>query len=454
MSTDDIIKKLTDSIKVTSHIDNELFIKYNVKRGLRNEDHSGVLVGLTTIGDVVGYERQDGGPLKAIPGKLIYRGIDVEDIAESLQKTHRFGFEETVFLLLAGYLPSKEELESFNELISEQRRIEDMSKFSILQLQGHDIMNILARSVMIMYTFDEEADNTSRENLMKQAVSLIAKFPTIIAYAYHSMRHTYQGRTMAIRHPKDNLSIAENFLYMLKGPGNYTELDARILDMALVLHADHGGGNNSTFTIRVTSSSGTDTYSSVTAAIGSLKGPLHGGANLKVIDMFNHLKEVISDWNNEAEIKEYLLKMLRKEAYNRTGLIYGIGHAVYTISDPRAEILKVMARDLAKEKGREDEFSFLELIEKLGVETFMEFKGNNVNKRVCANVDFYSGFVYEMIGLPKEVFTPIFAMARIAGWMAHRIEELNFDSKRIIRPAYKNVAERKDYVELEQRSRK
>ncbi|MTK52237.1 citrate synthase [Paludibacter sp.] len=454
MSTDDIIKKLTDSIKVTSHIDNELFIKYNVKRGLRNEDHSGVLVGLTTIGDVVGYERQEGGPLKAIPGKLIYRGIDVEDIAESLQKTHRFGFEETVFLLLAGYLPSKEELESFNELISEQRRIEDMSKFSILQLQGHDIMNILARSVMIMYTFDEDADNTSRENLMKQAVSLIAKFPTIIAYAYHSMRHTYQGRTMAIRHPKDNLSIAENFLYMLKGPDNYTELDARILDMALVLHADHGGGNNSTFTIRVTSSSGTDTYSSVTAAIGSLKGPLHGGANLKVIDMFNHLKEAISDWSNETEIKEYLLKMLRKEAYNRTGLIYGIGHAVYTISDPRAEILKVMARDLAKEKGREDEFAFLELIEKLGVETFMEFKGNNVNKRVCANVDFYSGFVYEMIGLPKEVFTPIFAMARIAGWMAHRIEELNFDSKRIIRPAYKNVADRKDYVELEQRSRK
>jgi citrate synthase len=454
MSTDDIIKKLTDSIKVTSYIDNELFIKYNVKRGLRNEDHSGVLVGLTTIGDVVGYERQEGAPLKAIPGKLIYRGIDVEDIAESLQKSHRFGFEETVFLLLAGYLPSKEELDSFNELISEQRRIEDMSKFSILQLQGHDIMNILARSVMIMYTFDEDADNTSRENLMKQAVSLIAKFPTIIAYAYHSMRHTYQGRTMAIRHPKDNLSIAENFLYMLKGPDNYTELDARILDMALVLHADHGGGNNSTFTIRVTSSSGTDTYSSVTAAIGSLKGPLHGGANLKVIDMFNHLKEVISDWNNEAEIKEYLLKMLRKEAYNRTGLIYGIGHAVYTISDPRAEILKVMARDLAKEKGREEEFAFLELVEKLGVETFMEFKGNNVNKRVCANVDFYSGFVYEMIGLPKEVFTPIFAMARIAGWMAHRIEELNFDSKRIIRPAYKNVADRKDYVELEQRSRK
>jgi citrate synthase len=453
MSTDDIIKKLTDSIKETSRIDNELFVKYNVKRGLRNEDHSGVLVGLTTIGDVVGYERQEGGPLKAIPGKLIYRGIDVEDIAASLQATHRFGFEETVFLLLSGYLPSKEELDSFKELIAEQRRIEDMSKFSILQLQGHDVMNILARSVMIMYTFDEDADVTSRENLMKQAVSLIAKFPTIIAYAYHSMRHTYQGRTMAIRHPKDNLSIAENFLYMLKGPDNYTELDARVLDMALVLHADHGGGNNSTFTIRVTSSSGTDTYSSVTAAIGSLKGPLHGGANLKVIDMFNHLKVNISNWEDENEIKAYLLKMLKKEVYNRTGLIYGIGHAVYTISDPRAEILKTMARDLAKEKKLDKEFAFLELIEKLAVETFMEFKGNNVNKRVCANVDFYSGFVYEMIGLPQEVFTPIFAMARIAGWMAHRIEELNFDSKRIIRPAYKNVSERKAYLPLEERTK-
>jgi len=451
MSTNDIIQKLTESIKVTSHIDNELFAKFNVKRGLRNEDHSGVLVGLTTIGDVIGYERQEGAPLKAIPGKLIYRGIDVEEIAESLQRTRRFGFEESVFLLLSGYLPTAEELESFNALITEQLRVEDMSKFSILQLQGHDIMNILARSVMIMYTFDEEADNTSRENLMKQAVSLIAKFPTIIAYAYHSMRHTYQGRTMAIRHPKDNLSIAENFLYMLKGPDNYTELDARVLDMALVLHADHGGGNNSTFTIRVTSSSGTDTYSSVTAAIGSLKGPLHGGANLKVIDMFNHLKDNISDWKDEAEIKAYLLKMLKKEAYNRTGLIYGIGHAVYTISDPRAEILKVMARDLAKEKGLDKEFAFLELLEKLSVETFMEFKGNNVNKRVCANVDFYSGFVYEMIGLPKEVFTPIFAMARIAGWMAHRIEELNFESKRIIRPAYKNVKERKPYIPVEER---
>jgi citrate synthase len=451
MSTEDIIQKLTESIKETSHIDNDLFVKYNVKRGLRNEDHSGVLVGLTTIGDVVGYERQEGAPLKAIQGKLIYRGIDVEDIASSLQKENRFGFEETIFLLLSGYLPSKDQLDSFSRLIEQQQVVSEKTKLSVLQLQGSDVMNILARSVMIMYTMDEHADNTSPENLMRQSISLIAKFPTVIAYAYHSMRHNYQGKTLAIRHPKEDLSIAENFLYMLKGEGKYTDLDAKILDMALILHAEHGGGNNSTFTIRVTSSSGTDTYSSVAAAIGSLKGPLHGGANLKVIDMFNHLKENISNWEDEAEVKQYLLRMLKKEVYNHTGLIYGIGHAVYTVSDPRAEILKVMARDLAKEKGRKKEFAFLELVEKLAVDTFMEFKGNNVNKRVCANVDFYSGFVYEMIGLPNEVFTPIFAMARIAGWMAHRIEELNFESKRIIRPAYKNVNDRKSYKSFEER---
>lgn len=453
MNTNDLIKKLTDSIKVTSHIDTELFTRYNVKRGLRNEDHSGVLVGLTTIGDVIGYERQEGAALKAIPGKLIYRGIDVEEIAKSIENEKRFGFEETVFLLLAGYLPSPDELNSFNHLISEQRSIEELSKFSILQLQGHDIMNILARSVMIMYTFDEKADDITPENLMRQAVSLIAKFPTIIAYAYHSMRHNYQGQTLAIRHPKDDLSIAENFLYMLKGKDRYTELDARVLDMALVLHAEHGGGNNSTFTIRVTSSSGTDTYSSVAAAIGSLKGPLHGGANLQVMDMFNHLKGAIHDWNDEQEIRSYLLKILKKEAYNQKGLIYGIGHAVYTISDPRAVILRDMAHDLAREKGREKEFEFLTRLEKLAIETFMEFKGLNVNKQVCANVDFYSGFVYEMIGLPREIFTPIFAMARIAGWMAHRIEELNFESKRIIRPAYKNVSERKPYIPIKDRSK-
>ncbi len=450
MKNEYMLYKLSESIKTTSRIDNELFQQYNVKRGLRNEDHSGVLVGLTKIGDVVGYERSDDG-LKAIPGRLMYRGIDLEELVKGLQTESRLGFEETVFLLLSGYLPDQEELNTFCDMLNHALPLEQKIKMSIIDLEGTNIMNILARTVLEMYTFDEKPDDTSRENLMRQSIDLIAKFPTIIAYAYNIMRHSTYGRSLHIRHPKEDVSIAENFLFMLKGPRRYTKLDVKILDLVLILHAEHGGGNNSTFTVRVTSSSGTDTYSSIAAAIGSLKGPLHGGANLQVIDMFNHLKENISDWEDRDEIVEYLKKILNKEAYNRSGKIYGIGHAVYTVSDPRAELLKEMARELAKEKGREKEFNFLTLLEELAVETFMEYKGNKVNKRVCANVDFYSGFVYEMIGLPSEVFTPLFAMSRIAGWTAHRIEELNFASKRIIRPAYKNVNTTKSFVPMNKR---
>lgn len=448
---DFMIYKLSESIKTTCRIDNELFKQYNVKRGLRNEDHSGVLVGLTKIGDVVGYERVEGAGLKAIPGKLIYRGIDVEDLVYGLQAENRIGFEETCFLLLSGYLPDQEELSVFSEMINYAMPLEQKVKMNILDLEGQNIMNILSRCVLEMYTFDENPDDTSRENLMRQSIDLIAKFPTIIAYAYNIMRHSSFGRSLHIRHPKEDASLAENFLFMLKGPRRYTELDVKILDLALILHAEHGGGNNSTFTVRVTSSSGTDTYSSIAAGIGSLKGPLHGGANIKVIDMFNHLKENICDWDDDAEIETYLKKILNKDAYNRTGLIYGIGHAVYTISDPRALLLKEMARELAKEKGREKEFAFLEKLEGMSVDAFMKFKGSKVNKQVCANVDFYSGFVYEMIGLPVEVYTPLFAMSRIVGWAAHRIEELNFDSKRIIRPAYKNVTDRKEFIPLNKR---
>ncbi|MBQ4280129.1 MAG: citrate/2-methylcitrate synthase [Rikenellaceae bacterium] len=439
MKREYLIYKLSESIKTTSHIDNQLFSKYNVKRGLRNEDHSGVLVGLTQIGDVVGYERLPEGGLRAIPGKLVYRGIDVEDLVKGILNEKRFGFEETAFLLLSGYLPDKEELAGFSELLNHCMALEQKTKMNILDLEGQNIMNILARSVLEMYTFDENPDDTSRDNLMRQSIDLIGKFPTIIAYAYNILRHSAQGRSLHIRHPKEELSLAENFLYMLKG--EFTELEARTLDLALILHAEHGGGNNSTFTVRVTSSSGTDTYSSIAAAIGSLKGPLHGGANLAVIDQFHHLKTNIKNWTDLNEIDAYLQRMLRKEVYDKKGLIYGIGHAVYTISDPRALLLKEMARDLAREKGREKEFAFLELLEDRAIENFMHFKGNQVNKRVCANVDFYSGFVYEMIGLPREVYTPLFAMSRITGWTAHRIEELNFESKRIIRPAYKNVIE-------------
>ena len=401
-----------------------------------------MLVGLTKIGNVVGYEKLPEGGLKAIPGRLIYRGIDVEDLVRGILAEKRFGFEETAFLLLSGYLPDKEELAAFSNMVHQCMPLTQKTKMNILDLEGQNIMNILARSVLEMYTFDENPDDTSRNNLMRQSVDLISKFPTIIAYAYNIMRHSNQGRSLHIRFPKENLSVAENFLYMLKG--GYTALDARTLDLALMLHAEHGGGNNSTFTVRVTSSSGTDTYSSIAAAIGSLKGPLHGGANLAVVSMFNHLKEKYPQLEKRLRNRRLPaenatqrgIRQMRADLRHRTRRLYDLR--------PRALLLKEMARDLAREKGREEEFAFLELLEERAVENFMNFKGNKVNKRVCANVDFYSGFVYEMIGLPSEVFTPLFAMSRITGWAAHRIEELNFDSKRIIRPAYRNVGPEKE----------
>jgi citrate synthase len=451
MQNEYMIYKLSETIKTTSKINKDLFSKFNVKRGLRNDDHTGVLVGLSKIGDVVGYEKAEDGQIKAIPGKLLYRGIDVEDLVHGIQAEQRLGFEETAFLILSGYLPDREELNVFGNVLNAAMPLEHKAKMNILDLEGHNIMNILSRSVLEMYTFDPDPDTISRENLMRQSIDLIAKFPTIIAYAYNILRHSEHGRSLHIRHPNDNMSIAENFLFMMKGPNKYTDLDVKILDLMLILHAEHGGGNNSTFTVRVTSSSETDTYSSIAAGIGSLKGPLHGGANLQVAAMFEHLMSAIADWKDVKEIDAYLKKMLNKEVYNKTGLIYGIGHAVYTISDPRAVLLKELARDLAKEKGLEKEFDFMELVEARAITAFMHHKGKEINKQVCANVDFYSGFVYEAIGLPKEVYTPLFAMSRIVGWTAHRIEELNFTGKRIIRPAYKNVGEKQAFKPLSER---
>lgn len=444
-----IIKKISETIRTTTQIDPDLFQTYNVKRGLRNEDHTGVVVGLTKVGDVVGYERDENGSLKAIPGKLIYRGINIEDIVKGAQEENRLGFEETIFLILAGYLPEKQELKDFSQLLSQTMDLNPKITMHILDLEGSDIMNILSRCVLELYTFDENADDTSEENLVRQSLNLIATFPTIVAYAYNALRHN-QGKSLHIRHPKEKFSLAENFLYMMKG-SKYTPLDVKILDLALMVHADHGGGNNSTFTVRVTSSAGTDTYASIAAGIGSLKGPLHGGANLRVVDMLKHIKKNIKDWTNVEEIDTFLQKILNKQAYNKTGLIYGIGHAIYTISDPRATLLKEMARDLAIEKGREEEFDFYNLLEERAIKNFMEYKGSNVKKQVCANVDFYSGFVYDMIGLPQEIYTPLFAMARIVGWTAHRIEELNFKERRIIRPAYKNASEMKSYTPISDR---
>jgi citrate synthase len=449
MKKEYLIYKLSESVKTTCKIDKELFNKYNVKRGLRNEDGSGVLVGLTQIGNVVGYERlPNNGGLKAIPGKLFYRGYDVEDIVRDLIKSKRFVFEEIAYLMLSGNLPQADELEAFNKLLEANMPLNKKTTMNIIDLEGQNIMNTLARCVLEMYNFDPNPNDISPENLMRQSIQLISKFPAIIAYAYNILRHSTRGRSLNIRHPKKNLSIAENFLYMLKS--DYTQLDARILDLALILQTEHGGGNNSTFAVRVTSSTGTDTYSSIAAGIGSLKGPLHGGANLQVIDMFNHLKRNIVNWENVSEIENYLGQMLNKEVYDKSGLIYGIGHAIYTISDPRSVLLKEMARDLAKEKGRQKELAFLELLEERAIQAFYDFKGSN-RKTVCSNIDFYSGFVYEMIGLPKEVYTPLFAMARIVGWTAHRIEELNFKGKRIIRPAYKNVLDEQTYVSIENR---
>lgn len=451
MSNEQITKTLSDSITFTSNIDKELFTKMGVKRGLRNEDHSGVLAGLTRVGDVVGYERQEDGTLIPVPGKLFYRGMDVEELVKGIQSESRLGFEETAFLLLSGTLPTRVELDAINNLIAQTMPLNHLATMNILSLKGKNIMNILARSVLELYAYDENPDDISPDNLVKQSLNLIAKFPTIIAYAYQVLRHDQMGRSMHIRHPYEDRSVAENFLFMMKGRDSYTALDIQILDLALILHAEHGGGNNSTFSVRVTSSTETDTYSAIAAGIGSLKGPLHGGANIKVQDMLKDMKKNINDWTSIEQIDAYLTKILKKEAFDRTGLIYGIGHAVYTISDPRADLLKAMARELAIEKGRLEEFEFMELIEQRAVEVFLGFKKETAKARTCVNVDFYSGFVYDTIGLPREVFTPLFAMARIVGWSAHRIEELNFVSKRLIRPAYKNVREKQSFVPMNER---
>ncbi|MCI5813457.1 MAG: citrate/2-methylcitrate synthase [Prevotella sp.] len=448
MKKEYLIYKLSDEVKNTCKIPLEAFTEHGVKRGLRNENGSGVLVGLTNIGNVVGYDRDDNGTLIPTQGKLFYRGYELNDLVEPLLKEKRFGFEEIAYLILSGKLPDSEELAAFQSLLNENMPLDHRTIVNIIDLEGTDIMNILARCVLEMYTFDSNPDDISRDNLMRQSIELIARFPTIIAYAYNIYRHSVQGRSLHIRHPKENLTIAENFLYMLKHE-DYTELDARMLDLLLIIQAEHGGGNNSTFTVRVTSSTRTDTYSSIAAGIGSLKGPLHGGANIKVINMFHHLKEQISDWTNIDEIDTYLMRMLNKEAYDKTGLIYGIGHAVYTMSDPRAVQLKKLAGELAKEKGREQEYEFLKLIEQESIKQISAFR--KTRKPICANLDFYSGFIYEMIGLPQEIYTPIFAMARIVGWTAHRIEELHYEGRRIIRPAYKNIQSPKTYQSIKDR---
>lgn len=443
-----LIYKLSDEMKSCTRMDAALFKKLDVKRGLRNEDGTGVLVGLTNIGNVVGYERNADGGLVPIEGELYFRGYEVKDLVHAIEKEKRFGYEEICFLLLSGRLPDAEELQAFKELIFDNMPLEQKTILHIIELEGDDIMNILARSVLEFYTFDENPDDVSRDNLMRQSIELISKFPSIIAYAYNMYRHKHHGRSLHIRDAHPGFSLAENFLYMLKG-GDYTDLDARTLDLLLILHSEHGGGNNSTFTVRVTSSTGTDTYSSIAAGIGSLKGPKHGGANLKVCDMLAFLKKEIKDWHNDDEIATTIKRILDGKLFDHAGLVYGIGHAVYTKSDPRAVLLKEMARELAAEKGRLEEFEFMERVERVAIDTIYAVKGRD--KVLCANVDFYSGFVYDCIGIPREIYTPLFAMARIVGWCAHRNEELNFEGRRIIRPAYRCITSEEEYIPLSER---
>lgn len=444
----DILQKLEELTIKASEIDKGLFEKFNVKRGLRNTDGTGVLVGLTNIGDVVGYEKQ-GDKIIPCDGRLFYRGIEITELVSGFQKDNRHGFDETVYLLLTGSLPTKENMDMFSSYLVGHRDLPNSFVNLILSFRGVNIMNMLARSVLVMYTFDDDAENYSHINLLKQSLTLIAKFPIIASYIYFSFHHTYQRKSLIFRHPDPSLSTAENFLYMLKGEG-YSKLEADILDLSLVLHAEHGGGNNSTFATRVISSAGTDTYSAIAAGLGSLKGYLHGGANLQVEEMMRDIKKNVKDWNNQEEILEYLIKILKGNAGDGSGKIYGIGHAIYTLSDPRAILLKEKAKELAESKGKLDEYNLYESVEKLAPEAFSRFKGENA-KVVSANVDFYSGFVYKCIDIPKELFTPIFAVARMAGWCAHRLEEVTFSSRRIIRPAYRNVFGRVDYESIEER---
>ena len=428
-------------------IDPNLYVQYDVKRGLRDSTGKGVLTGLTEISDVCAYEVENGRKIPA-DGTLYYQGINVKDIIGGLSG-RRFGFEETIYLLLFGKLPNEKEMDMFLHVMSEMQHLS--SRFVrdvIMKASNSNIMNALQRCVLTLYTYDSNPDDISIQNVLRQSLELINKLPLIAVYSYRSYCHFRKDETLMIRNPKKGLSLAENILLMLRPDGKYTELEAKVLDIALILHAEHGGGNNSSFTTHVVTSSGTDTYSSIAASIGSLKGPRHGGANLKVQNMFKDIKEHLSDWENEDEITDYLNKILNKEAFDHSGLIYGMGHAVYTLSDPREVILKDFARRLAKEKGMTEEFALYEKVEKIAGRLIMEKR--KVFKNVCANVDFYSGFVYTMLGIPEELFTPIFAIARIPGWCAHRLEELNNGNK-IIRPAYMYVGQHVDYNHIEER---
>ncbi len=442
-----VIDRLADLCCEEFPINPELYTKHDVKRGLRDLNGKGVLAGLTHIGNVCASKTVDG---VSVPceGKLYYRGYDVEELVTGFADDNRHGFEETTYLLLFGHLPTKEQLDEFTKLLAELRFLPAVfTRDVIMKAPSDNMMNTLAKCVLTLYSYDNRANDISIPNVLRQCLSLISLFPLISVYGYQAYNFK-AGEDLIIHQPKPELSLAENILHMLRPDSKFTPLEAKLLDLALVLHAEHGGGNNSTFTVHVVSSSGTDTYSAIAAALGSLKGPKHGGANIKVVQMFDDLMENVQNWEDEDELKGYLRKLLHKEAFDRAGLIYGMGHAVYSVSDPRAKVFKGFVEKLSIEKGREREFALYERVERLAAEVIGEER--RIYKGVCANVDFYSGFVYRMLGLPSELYTPIFAIARISGWSAHRIEEL-INSNKIIRPAYMAIDDIRSYVALEDR---
>ncbi|MCR4999852.1 MAG: citrate/2-methylcitrate synthase [Lachnospiraceae bacterium] len=442
------IEALAQLSKQASYIEPDLYTEYNVKRGLRDLDGSGVLVGITNISEV-NSRRMIDGKMTPIDGELFYRGYNVQDIIKKQDNSNHFGFEECTYLLLFGDLPNAKQLQDFKELLANYRSLpHTFVRDVIMKKSSKDMMNTLARSVLTLYSYDENPEDTSEENVLRQCLQLIAMFPLLSVYGYQAYRYYHLNDSLIIHHPREDYSTAENILHCLRDDSKFTPLEAKLLDVALILHMEHGGGNNSTFTTHLVSSSGTDTYSAIAAAIGSLKGPKHGGANLKVVKMFEDMKEKVSDWTNEEEVSAYLRALLHKEAFDKQGLIYGIGHAVYSKSDPRAVTFRGFVEQLAQEKGYDKEFALYSMVERLAPQIITEER--KMYKGVSPNVDFFSGFVYQMLGLPLELYTPIFAIARISGWAAHRMEEICQHNK-IMRPAYMTVAPHHDYKSLEDR---
>ena len=447
--TDKMIEKLSSRAVLNDPINPDLYEKYDVKRGLRNANGTGVLVGLTRIGDVVGYEIGANGEKIPVPGRLMYRGYDVIDLVKDAESHDDYCYEQCAYLLLMGELPTKDELQRFRDFLGSVRSLPpNFTEDMIMKAPSQDIMNKLARGVLASYSYDENPEDRSVPNIMRQCIELISRFSTLAAYGYQARRRYYENQSMFIHNPISTLSTAENFLHLIRPDGKYTKLEAQVLDRALILHAEHGGGNNSSLTVHVVSSADTDTYSAIAAADGSLKGRRHGGANIRVVEMMDEIKKNVKDWSSEKEIRDYLYKIAKKQAFDKTGLIYGMGHAVYTISDPRALLLREKAKQLAEEKGCLEEFNLYRTIEQVAPEILMEV--HHSDKRICANVDLYSGFVYSMLNIPRELFTPIFAISRIAGWSAHRIEEI-VAGGRIYRPAYKNVCEERKYIPIDDR---